>query len=214
MDTHWIKVFHRTDDHYIIILVPEEFEFKFFPSQDCLFHEYFVGWGCIEASAECFFKLLFLHDKAAACTTEGIARAYYEWEANGLSSFHTLEERVGDIAWGNLHPEFQDMITKGFAVFGQFDSSDIYADEADIIFFPDTTFVGFYSQVECGLATHSGKYGIDLALFEDLDDTFDREWEQIDMVGGDGVRHDRGRVAVDQTDFDPFFAEGSGGLGA
>src|SRR5208337_3115269 len=34
MDTHWIDIFYRTDDYYVVLLVPHDFQFKLFPPKN------------------------------------------------------------------------------------------------------------------------------------------------------------------------------------
>ena len=129
-----------------------------------------------------------------------------------MRSFKTFEKGVGDVTGGYVHAYLDDVIPECFAVFCKFDRGDIYSNEAYVVFLPDSTFVGFYSQVQGSLSTHGGQYGINMALFEDLDDAIYREGEQIDMVCRHGIGHDRGGVAVDEADFDTFFPQGAGGL--
>src|SRR5687768_1578305 len=110
------------------------------------------------------------------------------------------------MTWGDVHADFDHMITKGLAVLCEFNGSDIDTDQSHIIFFPDTAFISFYRKVEGSLSTHSGKDCINLPFLKDLDDAVDSQGEEIYVVGGDRVGHDRSRIAVDQADFYSFFA--------
>ena len=39
VNTHWIKVFDRTDNNAVIVLIPHHFHFIFFPAQDRFFDQ-------------------------------------------------------------------------------------------------------------------------------------------------------------------------------
>src|SRR6187431_1437081 len=106
-----------------------------------------MGRRCAKASAESFLKLVFLHDESASGTSQRITGTDYKGETNALRGFHSFQEGVGNIAWGYFHPQLYDMVAEGLPVFSQFDGSDINPDQADIIFFPDTSFICFYREV-------------------------------------------------------------------
>jgi len=42
MNTHRVKILNRAYDAYIICSITKQFQFKFFPTQNCFFYQHFM----------------------------------------------------------------------------------------------------------------------------------------------------------------------------
>ena len=62
------------------------------------------------------------------------------------------------------------------------------------------------------MAAHGWQYGINLAFIQDFADAFYRQREQVNMLGGDRIRHNRRGVVIDQGHLDALFAQRTSGL--
>ena len=58
VNTHWVEVFHRTDDHHIVRSVTQELQLVFFPPKHCLLHQHLVRRAHIQTVAQLGIKLL------------------------------------------------------------------------------------------------------------------------------------------------------------
>ncbi len=57
MDAHRVHVFHGTDDHDVVIRIPQQLELIFFPAQHRLFHKHLMGGGGVQPAPERFIEL-------------------------------------------------------------------------------------------------------------------------------------------------------------
>src|SRR5690606_4080036 len=89
----------------------------------------------------------------------------------------------------------------------------IHAYDPDIVFIPYPGLVTVNRQIKRSLTTHRRKDTIDIRVFvQNLDDVFLFEREEINMVCGDRVGHNGGRVGIDKGDSHSLFPLGAGRL--
>ena len=168
----------------------------------------------VQPPAQRCIELVFAVDKTAAAAAQGIRRPDDERVADLLRRLLALQEGVGNAGRRHTQTNTDHVLAERFAVFRQFYSVEVYPDEAYVVFLPNPLFARFDGQVERRLPTHSGQYGIDLLLFQHLDDALHRKGQQIYLVCCDRIGHDRCRVIVDKGDSDTFFPQGAGSLRA
>ncbi len=100
------------------------------------------------------------------------------------------------------------------AIFGLLDGVDFGADQFNAVAIEDAGFGQFDREVERGLAADRGEQGIRAFFGDDLFEVLAAERLDVGAVGQFRVRHDGGRIGVDQDDFVAIGAQGLGGLGA
>src|SRR5690606_33510980 len=121
MDAHWIQVFHSTYDDYIVISIPEQFQFKLLPTQNCLLYQYFVCGGCIETTPQSIIKFRLFHYKSTSCTSECITGAYDQWKSDFLCSIFAFKEAIGNQRGSYRHSNIHHQLPESFSVFCDFD---------------------------------------------------------------------------------------------
>ena len=136
VDAHWVEVFDRTDDDYIVVGIAKQLQLVLFPAEYCLLYQHLVGRGGVETPTQLFIELIFGMHEATAVAPQRIARAYHEWETDLLSGLFTLQERVGDIRRRDAHPDFLGMYAEFFAVLGQLDGIEVGTEYAHTVLFP------------------------------------------------------------------------------
>jgi len=88
------------------------------------------------------------------------------------------------------------------------------ADELHAVLLQDAELRDAHGRVETGLPAEGGQDGVGALLLDDLRHGLGGDGLHVGPVGRLGVRHDRGRVGVDQDDLVAFLLEGLAGLGA
>ena len=71
MHTHRVEIFDTADNDDIIIVIPKQFQFKFFPSIDGFFDQNFVNRAQFQSTQYFLFELFFSPDDTAAHAAHG-----------------------------------------------------------------------------------------------------------------------------------------------
>ena len=69
MDTHWVEIFNRADDHALILVVTHDLHLVLFPTEQALFDEHFSGRREVEAVLHHLLVFLAVVGDAATRTT-------------------------------------------------------------------------------------------------------------------------------------------------
>ena len=168
----------------------------------------------LQAVLQQLVEVLFAVDEGGARTTQGVAGADHQREAEFLRHFFAFEEAGDGLAGRHGHTDLLHEHAELLTVLGDVDGGSVHPDHAHIVFLPDAELLALDGQVQRGLSAHGGQHGVDLVLGEYLLDALGGERHQVHVVRRDRVGHDGGRVAVDQRDLDAFVAEGAGSLAA
>ena len=207
MHAHRIEVLHPADDHHIVLIIPQQFQFEFFPAQYGFFHQYFVDRAGGKAGIQGLIQFFLGEHDASAGTTQGEGRTQHEGEPDLLRKLFSFEKGVGDLGRANRNIHFDHPLAEFLPVFRLVNSLDIHTDQPYPVLFPDTQLIHFFAKVEGGLSAHGRQYGVYLIFFQYLFDAFHGQGQQVYPVGHHRVGHDGGGVAVDQDHFHAFFTE-------
>ena len=125
-----------------------------------------------------------------------------------------LLDRGREAALRDLEPDAGHRLLEELAVLAHLDRPAARADEADAEPVEDAALRELDREVERGLAADRGQEGVGPLALEDGLDRLRRQRLDVGAVGVLGVRHDRGRVRVDERDPDALLAEDLDRLGA
>ena len=101
-----------------------------------------------------------------------------------------------------------------FAAFRLFDGLGVGADELDAAFLQHAHARQLQRHVQCRLPSQRGEYGVGPLLAHDGGHGFRLEGFDVRAVRKPGIRHDGGRVGIDEDDLETFGLKGLDGLGA
>ncbi len=109
---------------------------------------------------------------------------------------------------GHLDADLPHRVAEQQPVLGNLDRVDLRADQLDVVFLQRPPLVQRHREIERRLSAHRRQHRIRLFLGDDGFDHLRRQRLDVGRVGQLRVRHDRGRVAVHQDDFEPLGAQG------
>ena len=121
---------------------------------------------------------------------------------------------VDELRLRRLQADLAHGVFEQQAVFGLLDGVDLGADQLHAVLFEHAGFGEFHGEIQAGLAAHGGEQRIGPLAADDLFEVGQGERLDVGFVGEVRVRHDGGRIGIDQDDFEAVGAEGLGGLGA
>ena len=118
-----------------------------------------------------------------------------------------LVERLRDAAGRHLDADLRHGVAEQQPILGHLDRLDRRANQLDVVLLERAALGKRHRQVERGLAADRRQHGVRPLLLDDRLRHFRRQRLDVGAVGHLGVGHDRGRVAVDQHDLEPFGAQ-------
>ncbi len=122
---------------------------------------------------------------------------------------------VGDeLRGGRFEADLAHRVFEEQPVFGLLDGVDFGADQFDAVAIEDAGFGQFDRKVQGGLSADRGEQGIGAFFGDDLFEVGAAERLDVGAVGQFRIRHDGGRIGIDEDDFVAIGAQGLGGLGA
>ena len=77
MHAYRIHVLDEADRDHVVVLVPDHFQFQFFPAQDGFFHQHLADDTGLQAPGADGFQFFFIVNQAAAGAAHGIGRAQH-----------------------------------------------------------------------------------------------------------------------------------------
>ena len=214
VDAHRIDVLDRADDDEVVRDVAHHLELELLPADDGLLDEDLVHRAQVEPAARQFAEFLDVVRDAAADAAHRERRPDDGREAGVVDKDERLLERSGHPAARHLDADLAHGIAEQQAIFGDLDGLDRRANELDVVLVEDAALVQGNREIERRLAAHRRQHRVRLLLGDDRLDHLRRQRLHVGGVSHLGVRHDRGRVAVDQHHLEAFGAERLAGLRA
>ena len=214
VDAHGIQVFDGADHLDVVVQIPHHLQLEFLPAENALLDEHLLGGAQIQAPGHDGFELLHVVGDAAAAATQREAGPDDGREARELEQVPGLGQVVGEAPATGLQAQVVHEGLEELAVLAALDGLGLGADEGDTRALEQAAFVGFHGQVQGRLATHRGQDGIGPFGLEDLLQHGQGKGFDVGGVGPAGIRHDRGRVGVEQNRPDALFAQSLQGLRA
>ena len=212
VDSDGVEVFHVADGDAVVSAVADDFEFDFLPAGDAAFDQDLADQAVLQAFRADIVQFLIIVGNTAARAAQGIGRTDDERIADLVGKFRGSRDRLHDGALRDGLMQFLHRLLEEFPVFSLHDAGDLRAQELHIVFFQDAQLIQFHGKVQADLAAQGCQQGIRAFLGNDAFQEFHVQRFHIDAVGDMDIRHDRGRVGIDEDDFQAFFLEGPAGL--
>ena len=214
MYAHRVEILDRADDDDIIFEVAHYFELELFPSDDGLLDEHLADRAHRETPFHLRAKLFDVVGDVAAGSAHRKRGAHNRREADSFEFALGLGQGGRHPAVRHAEADLPHGLPKRVAVFGFMNGLDRCADQPDAIFVQDSPFGQSDGRVQGRLSTHGRQERIRPLAFNHLLHYIQRDRFNIGPVGKIRVRHDRGRIAVDQDDAVALLLQGFAGLGA
>ena len=159
-------------------------------------------------------KLLDVVCDAAADAAKGEGRADDRREAGALNDLDGLLQRAGQPARRHIEADLLHRIAEQQAVFADVDRVDLRADQFDPVLRENPLLVQRHGEVERRLSADGRQHRVRTLQGDDRFGEPGGERLHVGAVRELRVRHDRGRVAVDQHDLEAFVLQRLAGLRA
>ena len=207
MHATWVEVFDRANDDAVVRFVAHHFHLIFFPAQNRLFNQQFVGRRGIETALTDFQKLFFVVSNTAARATHGERWTYQSWKTyfglSGQRFFHGVTHvRLWAMQTDFFHRQF-----KAATVFGFVDGVFSGTNQFHIVFFQHAIAGQIQGTVQCGLTTHGRQNRIWALFGNDLLNRLPTNRLDVSHIGHFRVGHDGGWIGVHQHHFIAFFTQ-------
>ena len=205
MNSHWIHVFNGADNHHIVIVISHHLQFVLFPAQHRLLQHDLMGEAGIQPGFCDFRKIVGVVGHTAAGPTHGIAGTYDDRVSDLVCNGPYFVHGVCKPAVWNTEPDPFHGFTEPVSFFRLFNGIDGSTDDFHTVLFRHSHLRDFNGGVESGLAAQCGKKRIRTFLFNDFCNGFRSDGLNVGAVRHLGIRHDGGRITVDQNNVVAFF---------
>ncbi|OPY89828.1 MAG: hypothetical protein A4E72_00972 [Syntrophus sp. PtaU1.Bin208] len=214
MHPHGVDILDEADGDHPVLFIADDFQFQFLPAENGLFNEdltYPAGRNAAAGHGPEFFRIV---DESAPRAAHGISRADDHGIAEFGSDFFRLLHGIGRFALRHVDTQARHGFLEGYPVFAALDGVHLDADDLNAVFFQDSQLGQFRRQVQSRLPAEVWEDGIGFFIFDDFNHGLDVQGLDVGDIGHSGVRHDCGRIGVDQDNFVTEFPQGLAGLGA
>ncbi len=201
VDAHRVEIFDGADDDGVVGEVAHHLELEFLPAKDALFDEDFVDRRKIDAALQNFFGFFAVIGDAAAGAAHGETGAQNDGIADARGELQALLDRVHELRLRQFEPDLLHRVFEEQPVFRFLDGIDFRADQFDAVLIENARFGESHRQVQAGLAADSGKQRVGTLAANDFFGVFDAQGFDIRAVGEVRIRHDGGRIRIDQHHF-------------
>jgi hypothetical protein len=204
MDAHGVHIFNGADDNDIVVFIPHDLQFVFFPAQDRFFEHDLSDQAGIKSGLSQFFQFFGVIGHAAARAAEGETGTKDDGESDILGDSSHFFQMSGKSAFGDSKPDIFHGVSKKFTAFGLLDRFDGCADHFDPEFIQDAHLGNFYGGIEAGLAAQGRQQGARLFFFNDFGNGRRHHRFNIGTVRHFRIGHNSRRVTVDKYDLVTF----------
>ena len=212
---HGVDVFDRADDDDVVLAVAHDLQFELFPAQNGLFDQHFGDRAVVQAALDDGPELFLVERDPAAGAAKGEPGADdHRVGADLALHAQRLVQRPRRAALGHFEPDFLHGLLEEQAFLGASDDLGFGADHFDLVPGQDAAVVQGHGQVQGGLTPDGRQERIrPFAGNDGLEHGYGERFD-VGALGELRVGHDGGRIAVDEDDLVPLFAQGLAGLSA
>ena len=213
MHAHRVEVLDGTHDDAVVVLIADNLHLVFFPAQQRLVDQQFVGGRQVEAAGTDFLELFLVVGHPAAGAAHRERRPDNRRKAQLLLDFPGLVHGFGDLRLGTLQADVLHRLVEAVAVLGLVDGVGVGADHFDVELGQYAVALQIQRAVQRGLAAHGGQQRVRTLALNDLGHRFPGDGFDVGGVGHGRIGHDGGRVGIHQNHPKAFLAQGLARLG-
>ena len=198
MDAHGINVLNKADRDHIVVRITDDLQFQFFPAKDRFFHKHLAHQTGLQASGADRLQFFPVVHQAAAGAAHGIGRTQHHRIAQFFSNGKRFVHAVRHLASRHLDAQRIHGILKLDPVLAPLDGVHLDPDHLYLIFFQDTCLRQFCAQVQSGLTSQVRQQRVRAFFGNDLFQPFHIQRFYIGHIRCLRIRHDRGRIGINQ----------------
>src|SRR5438445_1131227 len=214
VNAHRVDVLDRADDNDIVGAVAHHLELELLPADDAALDQHLTHRRQIESAADGLLEFLPVVSDAATRPAECESGTDYRRERSFFENLERLVESGSDPALRHGETDPFHRFTKKLAILRHRDRPRVRSDQLDAVFVQHSTLGQFHRHVECSLPAHRRQQRVGFFLGDHQLDVLGRHRLNVGTIRKLRVRHDRGRIRVNQNDLESFFLERLGGLSA
>ena len=207
MNAHWIDVFYGADDHHVVRTVPHYLQLEFFPADDTALDEHLADWRKIESATNRLLELLPVVRDAAARSAERECGADDRRESGDLQHLERFVDGRRNATLRHGESNSLHCLTKKLPVFRHCDRTRVCSDELDAVFLENSILGELDRDVESGLPAHCWQQRVGTLLRDNELDVLRRYGLEVGSVSELRVRHDGGRIGVDEDHLELLFLQ-------
>ena len=212
MHAHRIEVLDAADDHDIVIQVAHHLHLVLFPAQHGFLDQHLRDGGLIQARAHQGVEFAGIVGDRGAGAAQGKAGTHDARHANVLAGLAGLFDRTHRLTAADFQPDPLHRRLELVAFLGFGDHGRVGPDHFHAVLFQHAVPIQVHGQIQAGLAAQGGQKGVGPLPLDHLGDGLPGQRLDVRAIGHRRVRHDGGRIRVDQDHFVAFLAQRLAGL--
>ena len=213
MHAEGIDVFNEADGDHVVVRITHHLKLQLLPAEDGFLHQDLPHQTGLKPSGADGFQLFFIIDQAAARAAHGIGGTKHHRVPQTVRDPKRLLHAVGDLASCHFNAEGVHGLLEFDPVLTPLDGVHLDADHLYIVFIQNARLAQLRAQIQAGLAAQIGQQGVRALLGDDLLQPLYVQRLNVGNIGGFRIRHDGGRVGIDQHDLISQLPQGLAGLG-
>ena len=212
MHTHRVEVLNRTNNDAVVLAIPHHLHLVFFPADHRFFDQHFLGRRGIKTAAADGDEFFAVIGNTATGAAERKRRPDDGWKTHHSLHLQRLFEAVCNRRTRRIKPDLLHRLLELLTILGLVDRLFFRADHLDAILVEHAMLGEIKSAIQRGLPTHGRQQRVRTL---DCDNFFDHtpgHGLDVGRVSHIRVRHDSGRIRVDQNHAITLFAQRLAGL--
>ena len=204
---HGVDVLHAADGDGAVGRIAHDLKLDLLIALDALFDQHLMDGRELERLHAQLDELRLVVGKAAARAAERERRAQHDRIADGRGRGLGLLEVVGDLRRDDRLADALAELLELLAVLGAADAVAVRAEKLDLALLEHALLLELHRQIQAGLAADARDDRVRALLAQDTRHILQRQRLHVHLVRDGGIRHDRGRVGVDENDLVPLLLE-------
>ena len=209
-----IHIFHPTDGNSVVVGISHDLKLDFLVTSYTLFNQHLVNGRKPEGIGADLYKLLLVVRKSAARSAERKSRTQYNGIADFLGSPLCVLQVVSNLRGDDRLTDGLTHLLKKFTILGTFNALAAGSEQFDSALTQDTLPFELHCEVQPCLSANAGDNSIRSFIAQYFGYIVECQWLHVDLVSYGSVRHDGGRIGVDQHYFVTFLLKRQAGLRA